>query len=98
MAVRIRKDGRIFCAAMHPKEEGDIYLDDGIHYILSVEKKILVTESHDLHKVDGEWWWKGRVPCGVTIDDFYLDNKKKYTSRKNKTGILKTIKNKHHGE
>lgn len=27
MAVRVRKDGRILCAAMHPAEEGDCYVD-----------------------------------------------------------------------
>jgi hypothetical protein len=52
MAVRIRKNGRIFCAAMNPPEDGDTYIDDGLHYKLSVENKMLVTEpmkQHQLH-------------------------------------------------
>lgn len=67
MALRIRKDGRILCAAMHPKESGDIYIDDGLHYYLSVEKKLLVTEPHEKHKDHGLWWWKDEVPEGTEL-------------------------------
>lgn len=72
MAVRIRKNGKILCAAMYKKEIGDTYLDDGIHYYLSVKEKILVTEPMEKHKIHGEWWWKGNIPNNVEIDDFYL--------------------------
>jgi hypothetical protein len=72
VAVRIRRDGRVLCAAMHPAEAGDTYLDDGAHYRLSVETKLLVTEPHEGHRLRGEWWWAGRAPAGVVIDDFYL--------------------------
>jgi hypothetical protein len=37
VAVRVRADGRVLCAAAHPEEPGDAYLDDGLHYRLSVE-------------------------------------------------------------
>jgi hypothetical protein len=56
MAVRIRKNGTIWCAAMHPEVEGDIYIHDGLHYRLSVELKVLVTEPWEKHKNNGEWW------------------------------------------
>lgn len=72
MAVRVRTNGRVLCAAMHPEEAGDIYLDDGIHYILSAELKVLVTEPHEMHKLRGEWWWLGLVPADVVIDSFYV--------------------------
>lgn len=73
MAVRIRKDGRILCAAMNPKEEGDTYIDDNLHYILSVEAKVLVTQSsHEHNANNGEWWWKGKEPKNIKIDQFYL--------------------------
>lgn len=74
MAVRIRKDGRILCAAMHPEQDGDTYIDDGLHYHLSVEKKVLVTQPHEIHSTtgDGEWWWKGNAPAD--IDGFYLED------------------------
>ena len=72
MAVRIRKDGRILCAAMHEAEDGDTYLDDGLHYLLSVERKVLVTKPHEQHSKSGEWWWKGNAPVG--IDGFYSED------------------------
>ena len=34
MALRIRKDGRVLCAAHNPPEPGDLYLDDYIHEYL----------------------------------------------------------------
>ncbi len=75
MAVRIRKNGRVFCAALNEEEEGDIYLDDNIHYHLSVVEKVLLTTESDYHmKNKGEWWWKGKVPNDVKIDDFYLED------------------------
>lgn len=71
MAIRIRADGRIFCAALHPPAPGDAYMDDGVHYYLSVEKKLLVTEPYEAHMRRGEWWWRGQEPEDVEIDDFY---------------------------
>lgn len=59
------------CAAMHPAEDGDVYVDDGLHYRLSVELGLLVTEPHERHVERGEWWWRGQVPDGVEIDPFY---------------------------
>jgi len=44
MSLRIRADGWILCAAQHPKEPGDTYLDDGLHYRLSVVFGVIVTE------------------------------------------------------
>ena len=34
MALRIRKDGRVLCAAYHEAEPGDLYLDDYVHSYL----------------------------------------------------------------
>ncbi|OLO05266.1 hypothetical protein [Salinicola socius] len=73
MALRIRKDGRILCAALHPEYEGDLYLNDSDHYRLSVELRVLVTEPIDSHVERGEWWWKNQVPTGIAIDRFYQD-------------------------
>jgi hypothetical protein len=79
MAVRVRADGRVLCAARHPQEPGDIYLDDGLHYRLAVELRVLVTEpmrtdggrgGHDAH---GEWWWRNAIPADATIAPFYLE-------------------------
>lgn len=35
MALRIRKGGRVVCAAQYEAKEGDTYIDDGVHYILA---------------------------------------------------------------
>lgn len=70
MAVRIRASGKIVCAAMHAALPGDTYIDDGLHYELAVERKVLVTEPMELHKRSGEWWWRGQAPA--TTDPFYL--------------------------
>ena len=73
MALRIRKDGRILCAAIHLQEDEDIYINDALHYQLSVIHKILVTEYIESHKLRGEWWVKNQVPKGIKIDKFYLE-------------------------
>ena len=52
MAVRIRKDKKtIVCAAEFPAEEGDCYLDDGVHYCLAVKMGILHTDD------EGDNWY-----------------------------------------
>lgn len=73
MALRIRKDGRVLCAAIHPKEDGDTYIDDGLHYEMSVIHKVIGTEENDKHMVHGQWWWIGNIPSDIEIDKFYLD-------------------------
>ena len=73
MAIRIRKNGRIFCAAMFPEEPGDTYINDQLHYHLSVEENVLVAEPHERHKISGEWWKPCRK-CGElkkVVTDFY---------------------------
>lgn len=75
MAVRVRKDGRIVCAASHVLRVDDrAYIDDGLHYKLSVELGVLVSEPMETalgrggHKEHGEWWWADEVPDDVFIE------------------------------
>lgn len=76
MSLRIRKDGTILCAAMHPAKTGDTYIDDNLAYELSVVHKVLVTEPMYLpggygrggHANHGQWWWRGNVPDDVKPD------------------------------
>ena len=42
MAIRVRKDGTMWCAAHTKPEDGDTYIDDGLHYVMSVERKVIV--------------------------------------------------------
>jgi hypothetical protein len=54
--------------------KGDIYIDDGIHYHLSVEAKVLVTTEIEYHISNkGQWWWKGREPKDLPIDKKYYE-------------------------
>ena len=72
MAVRIRKNGEIVCAAINKAMKGDCYIDDNIHYKLSVEEKILITTENEHHiKNNGKWWWRGQEPKNAIIDKFY---------------------------
>jgi hypothetical protein len=50
MALRIRQDGRVVCAAFNDPEDGDVYLDDAAQYRLAVEMGVLVTPD------DGDSW------------------------------------------
>ncbi len=73
MALRIRKDGRILCAAIHSEEVGDTYINDGLHYEMSVINKVIGTEENEKHKIHGQWWWINNVPEGIIIDSFYTE-------------------------
>ena len=65
MALRIRKDGRVFCAAHTQPEEGDTYIPDNISYLLTVEHRLLRTYPMPKHEETGEWWWTGNCPEGM---------------------------------
>lgn len=68
MSLRIRKNGRVLCAAIHPEKKGDLYINDALHYYLSVEKRVLFTEPMKYHKKNGEWWWINDLPKGRIIE------------------------------
>tara|TARA_Y100000815_G_scaffold59143_3_gene47789 strand:+ start:2231 stop:2443 length:213 start_codon:yes stop_codon:yes gene_type:complete len=70
MAIRVRSDGTMLCAAMHPEMPGDTYVDDTLHYTMSVEHRVLVTEPHEKHRRRGEWWWRNSVPDDVEVEDW----------------------------
>lgn len=60
---------------MHPTMPGDTYLDDGLHYRLSVELHALVTDKDHLdrpgHRGHGLWWWANEVPTAVMVDAWW---------------------------
>lgn len=77
MALRIREDGTILCAAMHPAQDGDTYLHDGISYKLTVDTRAIVTEPMTAdpsnpgrggHGTHGKWWWRDAVPDDVVLE------------------------------
>jgi len=52
MAVRIRKSGLIVCAAKSEPEPGDYYIDDGLHYRLGVELRVMTVYGQDKNGAD----------------------------------------------
>lgn len=60
MAVRIRADTKVIvCAAMSEARPDDVYLDDNIHYELSVELRVLCCVGQNS---DGADLWKFCAP------------------------------------
>ena len=59
MAIRWRRDGRLICAAMSDVEEGDTYIDDRLHYELTVLRDVIIADVN--HKINGLWHWKEKV-------------------------------------
>ncbi|MEA2701981.1 MAG: hypothetical protein QOE22_690 [Candidatus Parcubacteria bacterium] len=55
MALRIRKNGQIYCAAKTEAEEDDTYIHDGLHYELSVIQKTIVPAADE--DKTGRWFW-----------------------------------------
>lgn len=62
---------------MHPAGPDDVYIDDGLHYRLSVELGVLLTEpmkpdpanpGRGGHQSHGEWWWRGHIPDDVVLE------------------------------
>lgn len=59
MALRIRKDGQIVCAAMHPEQAGDTYLHDGLSYQLRVKEGVVIDDVN--HEQNGLCYWRSDV-------------------------------------
>ncbi|KKK95965.1 hypothetical protein LCGC14_2667550 [marine sediment metagenome] len=55
MAIRWRKTGELLCAAMTDEEKDDTYIDDRLHYQLSVILRCIVADVK--HENNGRWYW-----------------------------------------
>ena len=55
MSLRWRKTGEIVCGAKSEPQEGDTYINDRLHYELSVQQKIIVPDINE--KENGFWYW-----------------------------------------
>lgn len=55
MSIRWRKSGELLCAAMTETKEGDCYIDDRLHYELSVVQKCILGDAE--HEKNGLWHW-----------------------------------------
>jgi len=55
MALRIRKNGDILCAAHTEPKQGDTYINDDIHYYLAVMTEAIRASNN--HEQDNLWFW-----------------------------------------
>lgn len=53
MAIRWRLDGRLLCAATSKPEAGDTYIDDRLHYELSVKLGVMIPTTDGWKMADG---------------------------------------------
>lgn len=62
MSIRVRKDGTMWCSAHTEEQEGDTYIDDNLHYEMSVEHAVLVALPMPEHLGHPQWWWTSSAP------------------------------------
>jgi len=55
VSLRWRAYGELVCAAKFPEEPDDCYIDDRLHYQLSVISRCIVADVN--HEQNGLWYW-----------------------------------------
>ncbi len=55
MSLRWRKDGELLCGAKSAPEPGDCYIDDRLHYHLSVDLGVVKPTKDE--RASGRWRW-----------------------------------------
>lgn len=55
MSIRWRCDGTLVCGAKSEPRNCDTYIDDMLHYKLSVELKVLIADNNK--QENGLWYW-----------------------------------------
>lgn len=55
VAIRWRETGELLCAAATEEQDGDRYLDDHVHYQLSVGSNAITVD--DSHENSALWLW-----------------------------------------
>lgn len=55
MSMRWRLNGDLVCAAMTEEEDGDTYIDDRLHYQLSVNCRAIIADVD--HEENALWHW-----------------------------------------
>lgn len=75
MAIRVRKDGTMWCAAHTEKQPGDTYIDDALHYEMSIEHGVIVALPMPEHVDHPQWWWSRAAPAGCKMDFAHTDGR-----------------------
>jgi len=52
----------MWCAALTAAEPGDTYIDDGLHYQMSVVHGVIVALPMPEHVDHPQWWWTETAP------------------------------------
>lgn len=62
MAIRVRRDGTMWCAALTDPMSGDTYIDDALHYEMSVIHGVIVAYPMPRHIEEPQWFWTAAAP------------------------------------
>ena len=65
MALRVRVDGTMWCAAHTEEMPGDTYIDDQLHYEMSVIHGVVVALPIPDHLNHPQWWWTSQAPSNA---------------------------------
>jgi len=75
MAIRWRANGDLVCAAKSQPEEGDTYINDDLHYRLSVLSGLLLADVN--HEDNGLWYWvHGGLRLRAVPEDQVLESRR----------------------
>lgn len=55
MSIRWRTDGTLICGAKSEELSDDCYIDDKLHYMLSIILKVIVPDPNE--EENGLWHW-----------------------------------------
>lgn len=68
MSIRVRKDGTMICAALSEPKPDDAYIDDALHYQMSVVHGVICTYPEPEHtNSGGKWFWSNSAPDGADM-------------------------------
>jgi len=59
MSLRWRKDNTLICGAKSKKEKDDCYIDDRLHYKLSLEEQVVIPNVDE--NITGLWKWRSEI-------------------------------------
>lgn len=52
----------MWCAAYTEAQDGDTYIDDNLHYEMSVVHAVIVALPMAEHIKHPQWWWTNQAP------------------------------------
>jgi hypothetical protein len=70
VALRWRAGGELLCAAKTEPEEGDTYIDDRLHYQLSVVGRVIIADVEET--TNGRWHWVHDAPFLRAVEEMEM--------------------------